>query len=347
MSILSRVTIGHVMNALVISPAEVRRLLPMDVCVDLMADALATLGRGEAVNPLRNGIRLPNDLGILGMMPGYMATPHALGLKVVAVFPGNHGTEYDSHQGVVVLFETEHGTPQAILDASEITAIRTAAATGVATRLLAREDASVLALLGSGVQARTHLEAMLVVRNIERVRVYSPNGDRRDRFAREETERHGIPVDAAQSAQEAVRGSDIICTTTSSRDPVLQGDWIPVGCHINAVGSSVRFTRELDTNAVARSRLFVDRRESTVNEAGDFLFPKKEGAIDDSHIVGEIGEILLGKLPGRQSPDEITLFKSLGLAVEDLAAAHYVYQRAAAEGIGTPVELGGVKHAAT
>ena len=335
------------MTALVISQTEVRKLLPMDACIDLMAEALATLSRGEAINPLRTGIRLPNDLGILGMMPGYMERPKALGLKVVAVFPGNHGTEYDSHQGVVVLFDAEHGVPLAIVDASEITAIRTAATTGVATRLLAREEATDLAILGSGVQARTHLEAMRLVRNIERVRVYSPNREHRERFASEESQRHEIPVIATASAQEAIDGAEIICTTTSSSDPVLQGEWIASGCHVNAVGSSVRFARELDTAAVVRSRLFVDRRESTVNEAGDFLFPKKEGAIDDDHIVGEIGDILLGNLTGRESPDEITLFKSLGLAVEDLAAAHYVYQRAEAEGIGTAVDLGGLKHAPT
>ena len=304
-----------------------------------------TLGRDDAINPLRNGIRLPNDLGILGMMPGYMAQPHTFGLKVVSVFPGNHGTDYDSHQGVVVLFEVEHGCPVAILDASEITAIRTAAATGVATRLLAREDASDLAILGSGVQAGTHLEAMRVVRNIDRVRVYSPNAERLERFVTEARERHGVDATATSSAQAAVDGADIICTTTSAREPVLLGEWIAPGSHINAVGSSVRFTRELDTDAVVRSRLFVDRLESTLSEAGDFLFPKQEGAIDDDHIVGEIGDILLGKLPGRESPDEITLFKSLGLAVEDLAAADYVYKRAEAEGVGTTVDLGGLKHA--
>ncbi len=333
------------MPTLVLSPAEVRKLLPMDACVDLMAEALKTLGRDDAINPLRNGIRLPNDLGILGMMPGYMAQPHTFGLKVVSVFPGNHGTDYDSHQGVVVLFEVEHGCPVAILDASEITAIRTAAATGVATRLLAREDASDLAILGSGVQAGTHLEAMRVVRNIDRVRVYSPDAERLERFVTEARERHGVDVTATSSAQAAVDGADIICTTTSAREPVLLGEWIAPGSHINAVGSSVRFTRELDTDAVVRSRLFVDRLESTLNEAGDFLFPKQEGAIDDDHIVGEIGDILLGKLPGRESPDEITLFKSLGLAVEDLAAADYVYKRAEAEGVGTTVDLGGLKHA--
>ena len=331
----------------VLSPTEIRKLLPMDACVDLMAEALMTLGRDDAINPLRNGIRLPNDLGLLGMMPGYMEQPHTFGLKVVSVFPGNHGTDFDSHQGVVVLFEVEHGFPVAILDASEITAIRTAAATGVATRLLAREDASDLAILGSGVQAKTHLEAMRVVRNIDRVRVYSPNAERLERFVTEARERHGIDVTATSSAQAAVDSADIICTTTSAREPILMGQWIASGSHINAVGSSVRFTRELDTDAVVRSRLFVDRLESALNEAGDFLFPKQEGAIDDGHIVGEIGDILLGKLPGRESPDEITLFKSLGLAVEDLAAADYVYKRAEAEGVGTTVDLGGFKHAPT
>ncbi len=312
----------------------------MDVCVELMTEALETLGRGEAINPLRWGMHVP-DLGLLGMMPGYLESPSVLGLKVVAVFPGNHGTEFDSHQGLVVLFETEHGLPVAIMDASEITAIRTAAASGVATRLLAREDAHDLAILGSGVQARTHLEAMLVVRDVGRARVYSRNEARRTAFAARESERHGIPVEAVESAREAVEGADLICTTTSAREPVVMGDWIAPGAHINAVGSSIRSTRELDTDAVAMSRLFVDRRESTVNEAGDFLFPKDEGAIDEGHIVGEIGEILLGEVNGRGSPDEITLFKSLGLAVEDLASAHYVLERACAEGVGTRVELGG------
>ena len=312
----------------------------MDVCVELMTEVLETLGRGEAINPLRWGMHVP-DLGLLGMMPGYLESPSALGLKVVAVFPGNHGTEFDSHQGLVVLFETEHGLPSAIMDASEITAIRTAAASGVATRLLAREDAHDLAILGSGVQARTHLEAMLVVRDVGRARVYSRNEERRTAFAARESERHGIPVEAVESAREAVEGADLICTTTSAREPVVMGDWIAPGAHVNAVGSSIRSARELDTDAVVMSRLFVDRRESTVNEAGDFLFPKDEGAIDEGHIVGEIGEILLGEVNGRESPDEITLFKSLGLAVEDLASAHYVLERARAEGVGTTVELGG------
>ncbi len=328
------------MSTVVLTQSEVRRLLPMDVCIELMADALASLGRGDAINPLRSGIRVP-DMGVLGMMPGYLGSPAALGLKVVAVFPGNHGTEFDSHQGFVALFETEHGLPVAIMDASEITAIRTAAASGVATRLLAREDASDLAIIGTGVQARTHLEAMMEVRAVRCVRVFSRDEERRSEFAERESARRGVPVEAVASAREAVDGADLICTTTSSRDPVLMGDWIAPGAHINAVGSSIRTTRELDTAVIVRSRLFVDRRESTLNEAGDFLFPKEEGAIDDGHILGEIGELLLGEVTGRVSRDEITLFKSLGLAVEDLAAAHYLLGRARAEGVGARVELGG------
>jgi ornithine cyclodeaminase len=205
------------MPALVLSPLEVRRLLPMETCMDLMADALKCLSRGDATNPLRRGMLLPEKKGILGMMPGYLGSPKALGLKVVAVFPGNHGTKYDAHQGVVMLFDPEIGVPLAIVDASEITAIRTAAATGVATGVLARSDAGTLAILGSGVQARTHLEAMLIVRSIERVRVYSPSEANRQAFAERESARYGIKIEPAGSAREAVTDADIICTTTSAQ----------------------------------------------------------------------------------------------------------------------------------
>lgn len=327
------------MNVLVVSRAEVRRLLPMGVCIDLVAQALASLGRGDALNPLRWAMHVPQVRGLLGLMPGYLGAPETLGLKAVAVFPQNHGTEYDSHQGFVTLFDTKHGFPLALVEASEITAIRTAAASGVATRLLAREDAADLAILGSGVQARTHLEAMLLVRDVRRVRVYSPTTDRRRNFAREESERHGIRVESVDSARAAVEGADLICTTTSASEPVLRGEWLSDGSHVNAVGSSVSSTRELDTAAVLRSRLYVDRIESTRNEAGDYRIPLEEGAIDEQHIVGEIGEILLGTLKGRRSPQEITLFKSLGLAVEDLAAAHHVHREATRQGLGTRVEL--------
>ena len=243
----------------------------------------------------------------------------------------------------MALFDPRDGRPLAILEASEITAIRTAAASGLATRLLAREDASELAILGSGTQARTHLEAMATVRSLNGVRVFSPHREHREEFAAKARRRWSLPISAVDSAEEAVRGADLICTTTTSADPVVHGSWIQPGAHINAAGSSVASDRELDTESVVRARLFVDCREATAKEAGDFLIPKKEGAITDDHIKGELGEILLGRIQGRQSADEVTLFKSLGVAVEDLAAATHVYREAKARGAGTEVELGGLR----
>ncbi len=329
------------MSALVLDASDVRRLLPMETCIDLMADALATLGRGEAVNPLRQVLRLPGGSGILGVMPGSMAAPEVFGLKVISVFFANHGTEYDSHQGVVLLFETEHGAPVAVVDASEITATRTAAVSGVATRLLAREDAGDLAILGSGVQARSHLDAMACVRDLRRVRIWSPTRENRETFARDQAIRHGIPVEATETAEAAVHDADIVCTVTAASEPVLEGEWLAAGAHVNAVGASVPTARELDTAAMQRSRLFVDRRESAENEAGDYLIPLGQGEIDEDHILGEIGELLLGEAEGRTTSDDVTLFKSLGLAVEDLASAYHVYRRAQEEGAGAPIAIGG------
>ncbi len=329
------------MSVLVVTQSELPALLPMRECIDVVATVLEAVARGDVVLPLRQQLVLPDGSGRLVTMPAFTTAPAALGLKVITVFPGNEASDVDSHQGAVLLFEPEHGRLLAIMDASSITAIRTAAASAVATRLLARADASELALLGSGVQARTHLEAMLCVRPIRRVRVWSRTPAHAQACARQMAERHGIPVEALPSARAAVQGADVVCTVTSAREPVLEGEWLAPGAHVNAVGSSTRTHRELAADAVRRARLYVDRRESTLAESGDFLLAKADGAVGDDHIVGEIGEVLLGKVEGRRSPDEITLFKSLGLAVEDLAAAWHVYQAALARGGGTALDLGG------
>ena len=320
---------------------EVERLLPMGECIALMEQALRDLALGAAVQPLRSVMRLDGRPGLLGVMPGQIQLPadarpsgSVAGVKVVSIFPGNRERGDESHFGAVLLFETETGRPIAHLDAAAITAIRTAAVSAVATRLLAREDAGELALLGAGVQARSHLAALREVRELRRVRVWSRRPESARRFAAEEGARHRLPVEAAPSAAAAVAGADLVCTVTASREPVLAGEWLSPGVHVNAVGSSVASARELDSAAVARSRLFVDRRESTINESGDFLFPLREGVIAEDHIQGEIGDLLLGRLAGRRSASEITLFKSLGLAVEDLAAAHHVYRQAVAQGRG-------------
>ena len=320
---------------------EVYAHLALPACMDLMRDALATLARGDAVLPLRNMVRLPDGSGILGLMPGYLGQPQAFGLKVVSVMPGNHGTGYDSHQGVVMLFGVEHGEPLAILDANAITAIRTAAVSGAVTRALARPDAGDLAILGSGVQARTHLEAMHAARRLRRVRVWSRTHAHAERFAREQAGRLGIAVEACADAESAVRGADLVCTTTSAREPVLLGRWLAPGAHVNAVGACFAGTRELDAEAVARARLFTDRRESCLAEAGDFLLARAEGAVSDAHLLGEVGEVFLGTLPGRVGRDDITLFESLGIAVEDLASAHALLALARANGVGQWLDWGG------
>jgi len=331
------------MKVLVVNHQEVQQWLPMSECVEAMADVFKMLSRGHAVNPLRNLMWLPDKSGLIGMMPAYLGDSQVMGLKAISVFPGNHATDYDSHQGTVMLFETQNGRLLAMMDAGKITAIRTAAVSGVATRLLARDDAENLAILGSGVQAKTHLEAMQVARKIKRVRVWSCNLSHAQKFADQESTDRNIPITAADTVEEAVRGADIICTVTSATEPILKGAWISPGTHINAVGSSVPFARELDTAAVVKSKLFVDRRESVLNEAGDFLFPKKEGAIDDVHILAEIGDILLDKIKGRESNEDITLFKSLGLAVEDVAAAHYIYQKLSKQDGGKWIEFNATK----
>jgi ornithine cyclodeaminase len=333
------------MQVLIVNQAEVGRLLPMAECIAVMEDALSALARGEVLLPLRQVLMLPNGRGAFAAMPGHLSTPAAVGIKVITVFPGNHGTEYDSHQGAVLLFETERGRLLAVMDASSITAIRTAAVSAVATRALARADATTLGLLGTGVQATTHLEAMALVRPLRRVRVWSRDPAHVRKFVDRARARHDLDVQAAATAREAVEDAEVVCTVTSAREPVLQGAWLRPGAHVNAVGSSVRTTRELDTAAVARARLFVDRRESALSEAGDFLVPRAEGAITDDHIQAELGEVLVGRAQGRRSAEEVTLFKSLGLAVEDVASAHRIHANAQASGAGTWVELGGGRDA--
>jgi alanine dehydrogenase len=331
----------------IIPQAEVTRLLPMRECIALMENALSSLARGEVVLPLRPVLRIPETPNVFAMMPTYSAVLPAFGVKLITVFPGNHGTDLDSHQGAVALFDVKRGQLVALLDASSITAIRTAAVSAVATKLLAREDAATLAILGSGVQARTHLVAIRDVRPIKIVRVWSRNAEHARQFAAWAKGEHDVTVEVTASAELAVRNADIICTTTAAREPVLKGAWLADGAHVNAVGASVATAREIDSDAIVRSRLFTDRRESALNEAGDVIIPMREGRITADHIVAELGEILIGAAPGRGSRDEITVFKSLGIAIEDLVSACHVHARAEREKVGVVVELGGTRDSGT
>jgi ornithine cyclodeaminase len=328
------------MSVLFLNRGDVEALLPYAECIEVMADALAALARGEAFQPLRAAHWLPDRRGLVVAMPGGLfAGGEVVGVKVLTVFPGNAAHGEESHQGAVLLFEAERGRPVAFLDAASITAIRTAAVSALATRLLAREDAGDLALLGSGVQARTHLAALREVRPLRRVRVWSRDPENVRRFAAEESARHGLAVEPAATAREAVAGADLICTVTAAVEPVLLGDWIMPGAHVNAVGACTPNARELDTAAVVRARLYVDRRESALNEPGEILTPLREGAIGEDHIRGELGDLLLGRVEGRRSAGDVTLFESLGVTVEDLAAARHIYRKALETGKGISLPL--------
>jgi ornithine cyclodeaminase/alanine dehydrogenase-like protein (mu-crystallin family) len=327
------------MDIRVLRAEEVRRLLPMSDCIDLMHRTMIAVSEGRVVLPLRSILAMPGDRGMMGMMPGYLADPECFGVKLVSLIPRNKPPEFSSHLGLVLLFEGEHGRPVALLDAAEITAIRTAAASGVATRLLARADAGDLALLGGGEQARSHLEAMLVVRTLRRVRIWARDPLKAKQFAGAAKLKHGIVIDVSASVREAVAGADIICTATKARDPILLGEWISPGAHLNIVGSSIAAAAEIDTAAVAKSRFFVDRRESTLNEGGEYLRAVRAGAVTPQHILAEIGEVANGSKAGRASHEEVTLYKSLGIAPQDLASAHYVLEKARAAGVGQVIDF--------
>jgi len=322
------------MALLVLNQEQVEQLLDMEGCIEAMAEALASLARGEVHVPLRTVVRPPGEDTFIGLMPAHRGGGAPLySLKTVCVFPDNPKHGLDAHQGTVTLFDGETGETRAVMNASAITAIRTAAVSAVATRLLAREDARELGILGAGVQARSHLEALRLVRDFNRVRVFSPTAAHAEALAAE------AGAEAVGSAEEAVRGADVVVTATSSVDPVLRREWLEPGAHVNVVGGRPPTMRELDVATVADSAFYVDRRESAENEAYDYRDALEAGAIGTDHIRGEIGEVLIGTVPGRQSPDELTVFRSLGLAVEDLAAAEYVARKARERGVGVEVEF--------
>jgi ornithine cyclodeaminase len=328
------------MNILILDSEQIRELLPVRDCIELMADALSALARDEVFQPLRTIIRPPQARGLLGLMSAYRSGEQgAFGLKAITVFPENPAQGKDAHQGAVMLFSRETGELLALMNASEITAIRTAAVSGVATRLLAREDAARLTIIGAGVQARTHLAALALVRSIKEARVVARTFAHAVELVREMQPKFPFPIEAVRTNEEAVRDADLIVTATSSLEPVIKREWISEGAHINAIGTHSPNSREIDSATMSAARIFVDRRESALNESGDYLLAAKEGVVTPESILGEIGELLVSSKFGRTSPTEITLFKSLGLAIEDVVCADYLFRMATSEKLGTWVNL--------
>ena len=304
------------MSVLVLSEHDVRSVLTMGACVAAMDAVLRSLARGELHQPLRPVTRPEGADSLMGLMPAYRGGDRpAWSLKEIVIAPGNPARGLDAHQGAVLLHDGETGELRALVNASAITEIRTAAVSAVATRALARPDAHVVAILGGGVQARSHAEAMRTVLPDATLRTWARAGG-------------GTP-------EEALSGADVVCTCTSAREPILRREWLSPGAHVNAVGSSVPTARELDAETVAAATFFVDRRESALAEAGDLLL----AGFGEERIAAELGEVLVGSHPGRTAPEELTVFKSLGLGVEDLAAAELVVRRAREQGVGTEVDF--------
>jgi len=318
---------------LLLRETDVRALLAMEALIPLMEEALRAYSTGGVAQPVRLAMMVEPHAGYLGLMPAHLraARPgpgpriqETMGAKAVTFYPRNAARDLPTHLAVVLLWDSATGELLSMMDGRLITEMRTAATSAAATRALARKDAGILAVLGAGVQARSHLEAMRAARPLRQVRVWSRTLTSVQRFLADMQPHASAPMTACASAEEAVRGAEIIVTATSASAPVLRGAWLAEGAHINAV---------------RRARVYVDSRAGALLESGDLLLPIQEGAIGRAHIVGEIGEVLAGTVAGRTSAREITLFKSLGMAVEDVATAHYVYTRARERGLGQEITL--------
>jgi len=333
---------------LLLRESEVRALLSMEDAIGLMADALQAFSTGGVEQPVRLAMVIPPHDGYLGLMPAHIRATQAkegrlgegLGAKAVTIFPRNAARDLPTILSVVLLWDGATGDLLAMMDGRLITEVRTAATSAVATRVLARPDARVLAMLGAGVQARSHLEALALIRPLRQVRLWSRSPASVQRLIGQiRPGIGGVPLVACATAEEAARGADIIVTATASATPVLAGKWIAPGAHINAVGAPQPTMRELDTAAVRGARLYVDSRAGALVESGDIMVPIAEKVIGPGHIIGEVGEVLAGKVSGRTSDRDITLFKSLGMAVEDVAAAQYIYSRARQQGVGQQIDF--------
>jgi ornithine cyclodeaminase/alanine dehydrogenase-like protein (mu-crystallin family) len=322
---------------LLLTEDQIRRVLPLDDLITTMESALARFSAGDVQQPVRTVLSVGPENAFFGVMPAF-SPPSALGCKLVTLFKGNTARGLPTHLATIVLLDPETGAMQALLDGRYITEVRTAAVSAVSARHLARPDAGTLAILGSGVQAKSHLETLRYVRPVRTVRVWSPTAANRERFARE-APAEGPPVTPVSTAEEADRDADLVVLATSSPTPVVSSDWIAEGAHVMAVGACRPNEREMDPALVARGRLFVDSRAGALVESGDIVMGIAEGLFEADHIAGEIGEVVLGRSAGREAPGEVTIFKSLGMAVEDVAAADLACRRAAAHGIGADFTL--------
>ena len=303
-------------------------------CIEAVEVAMRAVSRGDTIMPLRRYLDIPGRGGKFTLMPGYLGEPCTFGVKIVSKYPRSADSPHGSHVGAVMIFDSEEGIPLALLDGNELTAIRTSAASALATRILARPDGATLAILGTGTQARHHVQALSCVRPITEVRVWGRTGAHARRLLRRLALPAPVTARVCGSAREAVEGADLVCTTTSAAEPVLEGKWLAPGCHVNLVGAAIAGSAEADIDVVTRSRFFVDYRASAMDQAGELLAAIRDGVVSESHIAGEIGDVLAGRVAGRCNDGEITVYKSLGVAAQDLAAAYAAFRNAERKDIG-------------
>jgi len=322
-----------------LTEAHVTALLPLADLIAPMEMALSRFSAGEVLQPVRTVLSVGPTKAYYGLMPAYVAEPPQLGAKLVTVFSENHRRGLPSHLATIFLLDPDTGALVALMDGRYITEARTAAVSAVSARYMARPEAATLAILGAGVQARSHLAAVAAVRPIRQARVWSPTPSSRERFVAEMSGQVPAALTAAASAEAAVRGADIVVLVTSSPTPVVDAAWVAPGTHVISVGACRPDQREMDPALVARGRLLVDSRAAALVESGDVVLGIAEGRFAAGHIAGELGDVVRGALTGRTSADEITIFKSLGMAVEDVTAADLVYRRAIETGAGTQLEL--------
>jgi ornithine cyclodeaminase/alanine dehydrogenase-like protein (mu-crystallin family) len=323
----------------ILSGQQIRKAIKMKDVIDAMQEAFIELSAGRAKMPIRSHIVIDQPEGTALFMPSYMKPTEMIGVKTVTLFEGNRQNNIPYIQGMVCLFDGQNGTPRAVLDGMTITALRTGAVSGLATRLLARENSTVCGIFGAGVQGRTQLEAVCTVRDIKKAYIFAKSEKSARKYADEMTELLGVEIVVAGTPEEVVRDADIICCATISETPVFADKDLPEGVHINAVGSYKPHIQEVPEEMVLRSRLFVDHRESSLEETGDLIIPINKGLMTAEHILAEIGEVAAGQAPSRLSENEITFFKSVGVAVQDLAAAAVTLKKAEEGGIGTIADL--------
>ena len=323
----------------IITEAMVETHLTMKDCIAAMRGAMLSVSRDETTLPIRQYMPIPNTQGKMALMPGTITSPDVYGIKLVCKYIREPDSRYGTHVGMVLVFDSETGLPLAMVEGSSLTAIRTAAASALATDILANPDCETLAILGCGEQARRHVHAMLAVRSPQNIFVWGRNQTRAEAFAQRMSAETGRLISAKKSAEDTVSNADLICTTTSSKSPILHGNWVKSGTHLNLVGAAIASSREVDDALVLKSRYFTDYRPAAMAAAGELLDAIKNNVVTEGHIIGEIGEVIEASIKGRTSSQDITVYKSLGVAAQDLAAAHWLYNKSLKLDFGTEINL--------